>query len=192
MKEFFSIAALVVSLAANIPYIVETIQGKAKPERISWLLWTMLGATYFGSAVLAGGATLFTFGELIGPVIILILALKFGVGGKSRFDLISLAVALVAFILLLLTKDVLISLVLALIVDGIGAMLTIRKLRLDPSSESRGFWLLGAISSIFAIISLSAYNLETLLFPLYVFVLSTYIVIKAKPVANNDKAIEKL
>lgn len=192
MKELFAIAALAVSLAANAPYIIETIQGKAKPERISWLLWTMLGATYFGSAVLAGGATLFTFGELIGPVIIFILALKFGVGGKSRFDLISLTVALVAFVLLLLTQDVLLSLVLALIVDGIGAMLTIRKLHVDPSSESRGFWLLGAVSSLLAVFSLSTYNVETLLFPLYVFILSTYIVIKSKPASKTSKAIEKL
>jgi hypothetical protein len=30
-------------LAANIPYVIEIIQGKAKPERIAWLLWTILG-----------------------------------------------------------------------------------------------------------------------------------------------------
>ena len=150
MKEFFAVAALVVSIGANIPYIIDILKGKAKPERISWLLWTLLGLTYYFSAVFADGAKLFTFGELIGPVIIFVLALKYGVGGKSKFDLVSLAIALIAFALLFIVEGVLAGLVLALIIDGIGATLTIRKLLLDPTSESRSFWLLGAVASIAA------------------------------------------
>jgi len=190
MKEIFGIAALTLSLGANIPYIIEIVKGQVKPERISWFLWTLLGLTYYFSALFADGATLFTFGELIGPVIILILALKFGVGGKSRFDLISLAVALIAFVLLFIVEGVLLGLLLALIVDGIGAMLTIRKLLIDPSSESKWFWGIGAISGILAIISLEIYNVETLLFPLYVVMLSTFIFFKAK--SSKKKAAKKI
>lgn len=193
MKEIFGIAALSLSLGANIPYIIEIIKGKVKPERISWFLWTLLGLTYYFSALFADGATLFTFGELIGPVIILILALKFGVGGKSRFDLISLAVALTAFVLLFVVEGVLIGLLLALIVDGIGAMLTIRKLLIDPSSESRWFWGIGAVSGALAILSLHIYNVETLLFPAYVVILSSFIFIKAKSSqSKHPSAINKL
>lgn len=180
MKEVFGVMALALSLGANIPYIIETIKGQVRPERVSWLLWTLLGLTYYFSAVFADGATLFTFGELVGPVIIFILALKFGVGGKSRFDLISLTVALLAFGLLLITEGVLLALLLALTVDGIGAMLTIRKLLIDPTSESKWFWGMGTVSGILAVMSLETYNAETLLFPLYVIVLSSFIFIKAK------------
>ncbi|MFZ2126232.1 MAG: hypothetical protein WAV04_01855 [Candidatus Microsaccharimonas sp.] len=186
MKEIFGIAALTLSIGANIPYIIEIIKGQVKPERISWFLWTLLGLTYYFSALFSDGATLFTFGELIGPVIILILALKFGVGGRSRFDLISLTVALVAFVLLFVVEGVLIGLLLALIIDGIGAMLTIRKLLIDPSSESKWFWGIGAVSGVLAVISLETYNVETLLFPLYVVILSTFIFIKAKPMKTKS------
>lgn len=193
MKEFFAVSALVLSLAANVPYVIDIIRGKVKPERISWLLWTLLGLTYYFSAVFAEGATFFTFGELIGPVIILILSLKFGVGGKSRFDLISLAVALVAFCLLFVVEGVLLGLVLALIVDGIGAMLTIRKLLIDPTSESKLFWGIGAVAGLLAIISLEKYDIETMLFPLYVVGLSTFIFFKAgKSRKKPVKEIEKL
>lgn len=193
MKEIFGIAALIVSVGANIPYVIEIVQGKAKPERISWLLWTLLGGVYFFSTIIDTGATLFTAGELIGPVIILLLSLKFGVGGKSRFDLVSLAVALVALGLLLITESVLASLILALFVDGIGITLTIRKLRIDPSSESRGFWAMGAISSILAVLSLTTYSVNALLFPIYVLAVSTYILIIAKPPSStHSKEIDKL
>lgn len=193
MKEFFAVASLVASLAANIPYVYETIKGKVKPERVSWLLWTLLGGTYYVSAVFEDGATWFTFGELIGPGIILLLAIKFGVGGKSKLDMYSLVVALIAFSLLFVVEGVIVSLLLALLVDGIGAALTIRKLLLDPASESRNFWLLGAIASALALLSLQTYSLETVLFPLYVLLLSAYITLKANPakVKNLDQ-LEKL
>lgn len=190
MKETFGIAALVLSLTANIPYVVETIRGQVKPERISWFLWTVLGLTYYFSALFSDGATLFTFGELIGPAIILVLALKFGVGGKSRFDLISLAIASVAFVLLFVIEGVLVGLLLALIIDGIGAMLTIRKLLIDPSSESKSFWGIGAISGVMAVLSLDTYNVETMLFPLYVIILSTFIYLKAK--SSKTKGTETI
>lgn len=193
MKEIFGIAALTLSLGANIPYIIEILRGQVKPERISWFLWTLLGLTYYFSALFADGATWFTFGELIGPVIILILALKFGVGGRSRFDLISLVVALIAFALLFIVEGVLIGLLLALIVDGIGAMLTIRKLFKDPSSESKWFWGIGAVSGVLAVLSLDTYNVETLLFPVYVIILSSFIFIKAQSSKNKSTAdIKKL
>jgi len=188
MKEIFGIAALALSLGATIPYIIEIISGKVKPERISWFLWTLLGLTYYFSALFSGGATLFTFGELIGPAIILILAFKFGVGGKSRFDIMSLAVALAAFILLFVVDGVLFGLILALVVDGIGAMLTIRKLLIDPTSESKWFWGINTISGIFAIMSLELYSLENLLFPLYVVMLSLFIFIKAKSTRAQHKS----
>lgn len=181
MKEIFAVSSLAVSIAANIPYIIETIQGKVKPERISWLLWTLLGGTYFFSAVFSDGAIWFTFGELIGPVIILLLSLKYGVGGKSRFDKYSLGVALIAFCLLFILEGVLISLLLALFIDGIGATLTIRKLLLDPASESRNFWALAAVAGVLALLSLRTYNVETVLFPAYVVLLSVFIAVKANP-----------
>ena len=188
MKELFGIAALALSLGANIPYIIETIKGHVKPERISWLLWTLLGLTYYFSALFADGATLFTFGELIGPVIIFLLALKFGVGGRSRFDLISLTVALIAFALLFVVEGILIGLLLALIIDGIGAMLTIRKLLIDPSSESKWFWGIGAMSGMLAVLSLTTYNVETLLFPVYVILLSSFVFIKANPTKGKGSS----
>ena len=181
MKELVAASALAISVGANIPYIFDIIKGRAKPERISWLLWTLLGLTYYFSAMFADGATLFTLGELIGPVVIFILALKFGVGGKSRFDIYALVIALVAFGLLFVFDGVLIGLLLALFIDGIGAVLTIRKLRVDPSSESRIFWALGATAATLALLSLQTYTIETMLFPAYVLAFSSLVVIISAP-----------
>jgi hypothetical protein len=190
MREIFGVASLVVSIAANIPYIKEIIGGKVRPERVSWFLWTILGATYYLSAVYEDGATLFAFGELIGPITIFILSIKYGVGGKSKFDTYSLLVAMAAFILLFVLDGVLVSLLLALLVDAIGVTLTVRKLLIDPASESRNFWGLAGLASVLALLSLQTYTAETLLFPSYVLVVSIFIFLKTDP--NHEKNVAEI
>jgi len=182
MKEQLAYASLLLSLAANIPYIYQTIKGKVKPERISWLIWTVLGATYYLSALFEGGATFFTFGELIGPGLILLVSIKFGVGGKSKFDKLSLLVASIALGLLFALDGVIVSLLLALLIDAIAGILTLRKLLVDPASEPRLAWFIGGVAaSTLALFSLQNYSPETVLFPAYVLVFSTLIVFKANP-----------
>ncbi len=193
MKQAFGIIALTLSLGGNVPYIIEILQRKVKPERISWLLWTILGAVYFFSTIVDTGATLFTLGEVLAPVIIFTLALKYGVGGRSWFDLICLAVAAIALALLFVTESALVSLLLSLFVDAIGITLTIRKLLVDPSSESRLVWGIWAVSAVFALLSLRDYTLTAILFPVYVLIVTSIIVILSKPAKpEHPKAIEKL
>ena len=184
MKDFFAVTSLAISLGANIPYALDILKGKTRPERIAWLLWTILGGTYYLSSLIDEGATFLTFGEVVGPVIIFILSLKYGVGGKSRFDIVSLVIASIAFVLLFVLEGVLVSLLIALFIDSIGMVLTIRKLRLDPTSESRLFWALGIVSGSFGLLSLESYSLTAILFPAYLAIASALIVHeihKAKP-----------
>ena len=126
MKELFGIAALVISVAANIPYAIDIVKGKADPHRISWFIWTILGGVYFFSTIFESGATLFTIGELIGPVVIFLLSLKYGVGGQDRKNQFSLFVAIIALGLLFVHDGVIVSLLLALIVDAIAISITVR------------------------------------------------------------------
>jgi hypothetical protein len=175
MKEAFGIAALLLSVGANIPYALEIIKGQAQPQRISWFIWTVLGGVYFFSTIFESGATLFTIGELIGPVTIFLLSLKFGVGGRDRRNQISLMVALLALGLLFVHDGVLVSLILALIVDAIAISITVRKVLLDRDSESKAFWALGAVAAFFAILSLEQFVIAGLLYPVYALSVSAYI-----------------
>ena len=82
------------------------------------------------------------------------------------------------------------SLFIALFIDAVAVILTIRKLIADPASESRYVWGPWFISSILAIISLNTYSLETLIFPIYVAIVTATIFILANP--NREKNIEKI
>ena len=193
MKDALAIASLVLSLAVSMLYIIQVVRGKVKPQRFSWLLWTMLSATYFASALSTGGGVLFTFGELVGPGLIFLVSLKYGVGGKSRFDLVSLVIALVAFVLLFVASNVLFGLILALVVDGIGFMLTARKLAKDRSSEQKMPWLLYSLGGLLAIFGLQTFSVENLLFPIYIVISCGVFFFMADPKAKpKPEAIENL
>jgi len=189
MKEAFGIAALVISVAANIPYAIDIIKGRADPHRISWFIWTVLGGVYFFSTIFESGATLFTVGELIGPVIIFLLSLKYGVGGQDRKNQLSLIVAMIALGLLFVTDGVVLSLLLALIVDAIAISITVRKVLLDRDSESKAFWALGGLAAFFAILSLEEFVVAGLLYPVYALSVSAYIFLISENNALKPKVL---
>lgn len=193
MKDVFAITALLLSIVSGLPYIRDMIRGTVKPERISWLLWTLLGATYLATAIFEDGPVLFQLGQLLLPFVVLLLSFKYGVGGKSRLDKYSLAIALFAFTVLLITGNAILSLALALTVDAIGAALTIRKVILDPASESRVFWGMNFFAAFFAIMSLSTFTVETMAFPVYLLALTAFLAVKSNPKqVENVEKIEEL
>ncbi|PID32905.1 hypothetical protein CR956_00035 [Candidatus Saccharibacteria bacterium] len=189
IQTIFAYAAMIISIGSSIPYIIETIQGKVKPERVSWFIWVLLGIVYFWTAVVEEGAVVFSFGELIGPTAAFLLALKFGVGGKSRLDIVMLIIALVAIVLLFFTEDPLISLLLALLADSIAMFITLVKFHGDRSSESRITWAMLSFSAFLALLSLKVVNFETLAFPVYSMVTAGYIAIMVRnPKLDNADA----
>jgi hypothetical protein len=131
---------------------------------------------------------------MIGTVIVLVLAIKFGVGGKSLFDRVCLAIAIVAFVLLIFVDDKLVGLSLAIAIDGVGTVLTLRKLLKDRSSETRLPWSLYLIGALLAIVALETYSVENLLFPIYLAITSAVyvILIKKSDEKIQNKVIENL
>ena len=198
MNNIIAIASFVIVILATIPYIIDTIKKHTRPERISWLLWVALGATYLTSATRTDGAVLYILADFLVAAVILILSLKFGVGGKSRFDQVCLAVAIVAFILLLTADNPLYGLGLAVFIDAIGSMLTIRKLSKDRTSEPKWVWGMFTLAPLLAIIALENYSIENLLFPVYALVAKIMIFLLAKSNRNakasksRSEEIEKL
>jgi len=180
MKTALSLLAMACSLSGGVIYIISVFKGSARPHRITWLLWAILGVVYFLSAIRSNGNVIYTFASFIQPFIIFLLALKFGVGGKSRLDVISLAIAVFALVLLVFMRTPILSLLLCLFVDAIGASLTIRKVLHDRGSEPRIMWLLSACGGAFALLGLRDYQLANLLFPSYIVILGliTFALIK--------------
>lgn len=129
---------------------------------------------------MTGGNVWFTVGSLIGPTLIFILSIKYGVGGKSRLDTGSLIFAAIAFVLLFIVANKLAGLLLTFAIDATGAFLTLNKVLKDRASEPKLAWAISSFSGFLGVLSVAHFSFENLLYPVYIFVFTTFMFVVAK------------
>ena len=179
MLQAFGLFAGVLSLVMYIPYIRDIFRKTTKPERASWLIWSVLGGTAFFSQ-LAKGATdsLWLTGvQTLGVFLIFILSIRYGVGGLVRRDIVALVAAGAGLILWYLTNEAAIALVFVIIIDAIGGALTVLKSYEDPGSETLITWLLSGTSGIFAALAVGSLNYILLAYPIYIVAINYAVVV---------------
>lgn len=127
------------AIAAAPPYMYQAINGKVRPERASWFIFSVLGVIAFYSQLSLGATTSLIFNgiDTLGSITILILSIWFGTGGWTRLDRIVLAIAASGIIVSLISHRPLIALLGVVVADVCGMVPTIFKAYIEPESESR-------------------------------------------------------
>lgn len=180
MLQIFGLFSGFLSVVMYIPYLRDIFRHTTKPERASWLIWSMLGGIAFFSQ-LAKGATdsLWLTGvQTLGVFLIFLLSIRYGMGGLARRDIIALVAAGVGLILWYVTNEAAIALIFVIIIDAIGGWLTALKAYEDPASETLITWLLSGTSGIFAALAVGSLNYVLLAYPIYIAIIN-YIVVAA-------------
>ena len=157
-------------LLSFVPYIRDIFKGTTKPERASWLIWTILGAISFASQF-AEGATwslIMTGAQAVGDGFIFVLAIKYGLGGFQRRDLAGLLAAGLGLALWGLTGNAAVALFIIIFIDGTGAVLTVLKTYEHPETETASAWVLTFLGGFFASAAVGRWDLVLLAFPVYV------------------------
>ncbi len=169
-------------LLSFVPYIRDIILKKTKPERISWLIWSMLGSIAFFSQFAKGASysLVMTGAQTMGDLFIFILAIKYGLGGFLKRDIIALAGVGVALFLWYITKEAVIALFIVIFIDAIGAILTTIKSYENPTTETVSSWVLTGIGGLLACIAVGNFNLVLLAFPFYILLASLVILTAIK------------
>ncbi len=188
MQQLFGWLSAILSIIMVIPYIHDILKQRAKPERASWLIWTVLGSIAFFSQW-AKGATdslWLTAGQTLGTVIVFLLSLKYGVGGLTKRDTRALIAACVGLALWYLTSEPLLALIFVIIIDCIGVYLTLLKIYHDPNSETRTMWLISGTSGIFGALAVGSFNPILLAYPLYI-VIVNYTTVAAITLAKKKR-----
>jgi len=198
MSEFTSaigiIAALVI-LAAYIPYIRSTLQGKNKPNRASWFIWAALGITIAASYRLSGGidSGWVPIAGMVGIFIIAMLSVRYGQGGHTIFDVACLIGAGIGLIAWWLTNEPAAALVISTFVDMIGSLPTIRKGYYEPESEDKLTWIMFLAGYTLNLFAITDWNFVIAFYPLEVVILSAAMVwlLVFRKRDNNGKRAKK-
>jgi hypothetical protein len=168
LKELLSAAAIVLTFAMFVPYIRSIRSGRTKPHVFSWAIWA-LSTLVVCVAQLAGsgGAGAWPIGVsgIITTYIAILAYRKTGDTSITRTDWAFFIVALAALPCWLLTSDPLAAVVILTGLDLAGFGPTFRSAYVRPYDERVGFYGLGAVRNLLAILALEHYSLTTVLFP---------------------------
>lgn len=139
-----------IGLIAGLFYVIAILFGKAKPNRITWLIWFSIGV-FFNISYYAAGARenmLLSLAGQINAGIILGLSIKYGVHKLVKTDVVCLLLAIGAFLIYLISKNAANAVLMILLVNFIGFVPTYVKTWREPRSEPVLPWALGIIAGI--------------------------------------------
>ncbi len=170
MLEIFGYMSGILMMLSAIPYTRSILKGKTKPQRMTYFIWAILILIAFFSQLAKGGTwSLFlTAGDAVAILIVFFLSIKFGMGGLRKTDIISLFGVGLSLILWYLTKEPAIALFLVIIIDLIGANLTILKTWKNPETENWVAWAICGVGGFFGILAVGKLNFVLLSYPVYI------------------------
>jgi hypothetical protein len=169
MKNALAIASGLLVMLSSMPYLIDIVKGKTKPNIVSWATWTLLTtiATIAAFAAHAPRAAMLTLGATLATLAVVILGLKYGTAKITRFDIFCQIGALGGLILWFVFDSPSLALGFALAIDLIGGLPTLYHSWRKPNEETWQTFFIGMIASILTLLSLNAYHFADLAFPVY-------------------------
>ena len=111
----------------------------------------------------AGVGAIPTAASEIFTLVIFLLSLKYRFKGIKKIDTLFLILALLGIVPWVLTKDPTISVIVAVGIDVVAFIPTLRKTWVEPRSENAVLYAMNAARHILALFSMEAYNIATTL-----------------------------
>ncbi|HEY5139325.1 MAG TPA: hypothetical protein VIJ25_08425, partial [Methylococcales bacterium] len=141
-----------------IPYVVSILRGHTKPERTSYLIWLIVDIISIASYISVGARSTIWTGLVfcLTGFLVLMLSIKHGIGGFSKFDLTCLFLALAGVAIWISSDNALVVLYFVTFVKFIGYLPTIKKTYFLPKTENTLSWSLTAFASVLNLFALTS------------------------------------
>jgi len=181
LPSFFIIIGSSLDTVGAVVYLKDMIKGRAQPNKATWLLWSFSASISFVSSVAEGLGivSVLAFVAVINSLIVLIPSffLEKGYWKLEPVDYFMGLFSLLAIILWVATNDPFLALVFSIIADAFAYVPTYRKSWSNPESESLTSFCFGALAGLVVLLSLPVYSLEVILFPAYILIGESGVVI---------------
>ena len=179
IDQNFVIVGAIIAAVGSLSYLVDTLKGKVKPNRVSFLLWSLAPLIAFFAEVKQGVGiqALMTFIVGFLPLTIFIASFvnKKAVWNLTGFDLMCGALSIIGLVLWFITKSGNIAIIFSILADGLAAMPTIVKSFNYPETESAWPYFASNISGILTLLTIKVWNLANIGFPLYIVLITLVI-----------------
>ena len=180
MLQYLVLIGAGVQLIGIAAYIKDMVRGGAKPNRVSWLMWTIAPMIATAAALTKGvtWAVLPVFMSGFGPLIVLVASFfsKDAYWKLETFDYLCGACSLLALILWAITQEPLVAIAFAILSDGFAAVPTILKAWKYPETESAAPYASGVFSAVTAFLAIQEWSVAEYAFPAYLVLVNVTII----------------
>ncbi len=165
MKIELAIIASVLAVIGNVPYLRDIVRKRVQPHPYTWLVGSVVSCTvFFGQLARGAGiGALPTAASEIFTLLIFFFSLQYGFKKIRRIDTVFLIIALAGLIPWALTHDPTLSVIIAVSIDLISFIPTLRKTWSHPKTETPLLYSMNVLRHILMLFSLQAYNIATAL-----------------------------
>ena len=177
----FVIVGTIVGAISSVFYLIDTVKGNVKPNRVSFLLWSVAPLIAFAAQIKQGIGmeSLMTFSVGILPFFIFIATFfnKKAVWKLSSFDIFCGVLSILGLILWLITKVGNIAIIFSIIADMFAAIPTIIKAYKYPDTEIAWPWLGPVVGVILTLLTLKELTFANSGFIIYISLVNIFIYI---------------
>ncbi len=179
LPDYFVILGTVICAIGSVAYLVDTIKGRVKPNRVSFFLWSVVPIIAFFAQISqdVGLVALMTLSAGFLPFTVFLASFtnKQSVWKLTRFDLICGILSVAGLILWMITKVGNVAIFLSIVADAFAAVPTIVKAYKYPKTEIAWPWIATVVGVILTLLTLPALTFANSAFILYILVLNTLI-----------------
>lgn len=152
-------------------YVIATIRGKIKPDKISFLAWSIAPIVAFFAQISQGVGVQAWMTLSVGVFPLSVFFASF-INKKAFWkidtrDIICGVLAVFGLLLWYLTKEANMALVFSLIAEGSAALPTIIKSYYFPQTEKGWPWFISLLCGVLTIMSITTWNFATVAYPVF-------------------------
>jgi hypothetical protein len=186
LDERFVWVGFILTFCGGLSYLIDTIKGKTKPNRVSWFFWALAPLIAFAAEIHKGVGVQawMTFSVGFNPLLIFLASF---INKKSYWELHKTdyfygILALIGIIIWQITGEGNIAILFSILADGFAAIPTIIKSYHQPETESSKIYLFSMINAGITLLTISIWDFAHWGFPVYIFGICAlmYVLIKFK------------
>lgn len=186
LNEKFIILGALLSFYGGLSYLIDTIKGKAKPNRVSWFLWALAPMIAFAAEIQKGvGLTsLMTFMVGFNPTMIVLASFinKKAYWKLSKMDYLYGAISVFAIIIWQITGEGNLAILFSILADGFASLPTVIKSYKEPETENSTIFLFGMVNAGITLLTIKTWTFAHWGFPIYILILCAliYVLVRFK------------
>lgn len=179
LNSNFIIVGTLIGAAGTVAYLIQTVKGRVKPNRVSFLLWSVIPFIAFSAQISQGVGleALMTFSTGFLPLTVFIasFANKQAEWKLTRFDLMCGVLSVVGLVLWMITKVGNVAIFFSIVADALAAIPTLVKAYKYPDTEIAWPWIATVVGIILTLLTISNFTFANSGFIIYILVLNTLI-----------------